>query len=394
MKKLIINESEKSHILSLYGDVNEDITNDIVITDWLSPDENYVVFLDELFDIKNKVKLGNIWEDYNTLKIFLHNTFSTSNISKQLKENADKILNNKLLTESTQNLNELKSAVKILVSEGILSSFKNWVVKTGKSTVDGFVDFAKTAYKGAASVIDSISKGEWKEVFSLLGKGLLYLGRKIRSAMYHPVGMILDAILIATGIGKGAQMVIWAIIVAVDVYELISGNYEEQLDMWQRLMFLGIDVLGLVTSGVFAKAAKVLVAGKDLSTIAKSPAGKKLLVNVVKSAEKAPGYLEKAVVYLNKHFPSGGKYVSGIIGKIGKFLKSLINGIKKVISVPGKVLNKVIPGSGKLAKGTRAGVGTTALIGGIGAYEENKLEKEKQMMGGFGDVQFDFSKSL
>jgi hypothetical protein len=376
--------------LSLYGDVNEDITNDIVITDWLSPDENYVVFLDELFDIKNKVKLGNIWEDYNTLKIFLHHTFSSSNLSKQLKENAEKVLNNKLLTESTQNLNDLKSGVKMLINEGILSSFKNWAVKTGKSTVDGFVDFAKKAYKGGAALIDNISKGEWKEVFSLIGKGILYLGRKIRSAMYHPVGMILDAILIATGIGKGAQMVIWAIIVAVDVYELASGNYEEELPMWQRLLFLGVDILGLATSGVFAKSAKTLVAGKDLTTISKSPAGKKLLTSIVESVGKVPALLENAAKTLSIKFPNGSKFISGIIGKVSNFLKPLVNLIKKVISIPGKALNTIIPGSSKLAKGARAGVGTTALLGGIGTYGERKQEKNNEMISNlnFDDIEF------
>jgi hypothetical protein len=395
MKKLIITESDKSHILNLYGDIN----NDIVITEWLSPDENYVVFLDDLYDVKNKVKLGNIWEDYNTLKTFLHHTFSTSDLPKQLKENAEIVLNNKLLLEGKQNLTELKSAVKLLLNEGVLSSFKNWVVKTGKSTVDGFVEFAKDTYKGAKNLIDKISKGEWKEVFKLLGQGVVYLFRKIRSAMYHPIGMILDAILIATsvatvGAGKAVQMTVWGIIVALDIYELISGDYEEQLPMWQRLLFLGVDILGLATSGVFAKSAKALVAGKDLVTISKSPAGKKLLVGIVESAEKAPSLLSKASAFLLEKFPKGSKFISGILGKLGEYIKLLIDSIKKVIGVPGKVLNKVIPGQTKLAKGTRAAVGTTAVVGGIETYGEYKQEKEKEMLGGFDNVKFDFSKSL
>ena len=380
MTKLLINESEKSHILSLYGNVNEDMTNDIVITDWLSPDESYVVFLDELYDIKNKVKLGNIWEDYNSLKTFLHHTFSTSDLPKQLKENAEIILNNQILLEGKQNLNELKSAVKLLVNEGFLSSFKDWAVETGKSTVDGFVEFAKDTYKGAKNLIDKISKGEWKEVFSLIKQGMLYLARKIRSAMYHPVGMILDAILIATsvatvGAGKVVQMTVWGIIVALDIYEFISGNFEEEMPMWQRLLFFGIDILGFATSGIFAKSAKALVAGKDLTTIAKTPAGKKLLVSIAESAEKTPGLLNKAATYLNKSFPKGGKFVSGVLSSVGKIIGDLLVTIKEVILLPGKVLNKVIPGSSKLSKGMRAGVGTTAIVGGIGTYEKYKEEK-------------------
>lgn len=372
MSKLIINESEKSHILNMYESTNDDF----VITDWLSPDENYVVFLDDLYDVKNKVKLGNIWEDYNTLKIFLHHTFSTSNLSKQLKENAENVLNNKLLLEGKQNLNELKSAVKILVNEGLLSSFKDWVVKTGKSTVDGFINFAKDTYKGAKSLITAISKGEWKEVFKLLGRGVLYLFRKVRSAMYHPIGLILDAILVATGIGKAVQWIPWAIIVALDIYEMVSGDYEEPAPTWQRLLFLGVDIVGLVTAGAAAKALKVAVTGaKDIGTFAKTGIGKQALTSMVGAAEKAPGLLQKASSYLSKTFPKGAKFINGILGRIGGFIESLTNSISKAL---GKTGGKTVANSGKynVKAGVKAGLTTGALVAGIGTgvnyYKEKK----------------------
>jgi hypothetical protein len=369
MSKLIINESEKSHILNLYGEINEEF----VITNWLSPDENYVVFLDELYDVKNKVKLGNIWEDYNVLKTFLHHTFSTSNLSKQLKENAENVLNNKLLLEGKQNLNELKSAVKILVNEGLLSSFKDWVVKTGKSTVDGFINFAKDTYKGAKSLITAISKGEWKEVFKLLGKGVLYLFRKVRSAMYHPVGLILDAILVATGIGKAVQWIPWAIIVALDVYEMVSGDYEEQMPMWQRLLFLGVDIIGLVTAGAAAKAVKSTITGaKGIGDIAKTSVGKKALTSMVSAGEKAPGLLKQASAYLSKTFPRGAKFINGILGKIGGFIDSLTK------SITGS-LGKVGANTAKydVRAGVKAGLGTGALVGGIGTGVEYYKERKQ-----------------
>ena len=31
--------------------------NSVVITEWMSPDERYVIFLDELYDIEKKVKI-------------------------------------------------------------------------------------------------------------------------------------------------------------------------------------------------------------------------------------------------------------------------------------------------------------------------------------------------
>jgi hypothetical protein len=201
MSKLIITESERLSILSQHGCLTEGDMDDVAITDWLSPDENYVIFLDELYHIPTKQKLGNIWENYETLKVFLSNIFSTYNLSKQIKEDAERILNNKLLTESTQNLSLLKEGFKTMINEGLWDNFKNWVSETGKSSIEGFKEFIKTTKKGISSVVDKISNGEWGQVFSLLKKGVIYLFRKMRSAMYHPIGMILDAILIATGIG-------------------------------------------------------------------------------------------------------------------------------------------------------------------------------------------------
>jgi hypothetical protein len=376
MKKVIISESEKSKILQLHN--SSHISNDdVVITDWLSPDEKYVVFLDELYDIPNKVKLGNIWEDFNTLKLFLEHCFNTSDLPKTIKEHASNVLNNQLLTESVQNLNELKQSVKLLVNEGFLSAFKNWVIKTGKSTVDGFVQFAKDTYKGATTLIDKVSKGEWKEVFKLLGKGVIYLLRKLRSALYHPIGLILDAILIATGIGLGVQKVVWALIVALDVYELLSGDHEEEMPIWKRLLFLGIDILGLAVAGAAAKAAKLAVEGtKGLSALAKTSVGKKTLTSMVEVADKVPGLLEKAAKFLSKKFPKGSKFIYKIINKVGNFIKSLKASFNEAI---GRTVAKT--GEERLKHGVKAGLGTSAVVAGLGTYHEYKQEKSDNELG-------------
>ena len=51
--KLVISESERRRISNIY---ENSFSLDYVITDWVSPDEKYVIFLDELFDIENKTK--------------------------------------------------------------------------------------------------------------------------------------------------------------------------------------------------------------------------------------------------------------------------------------------------------------------------------------------------
>ena len=374
MKKLIT-ESEIIRIKSLHN--KKIINEEVVITDWLSPDEKYIIFLDELYDIKNKKKLGNIWENFENFKFFLRYSFNVSNLNETLKEEINNEINNLLLIENISNINLIKEDIKALLNEGLWGSFKNWVKETGKSTWEGFKEFGKTVYKGAGDLIDKISKGEWKQVFSLIGKGVLYLARKLRGLMYHPIGLILDAILVATGIGKAVQWIPWAIIVALDVYEMISGNYEEQLPMWQRLLFLGVDILGLVFAGVAAKGARVAVKGavsgvktaEEVAVVAaKNPTFKSILTKIGEGLSKVPGKLSEAASYLSTKFPAGSNFIKGILGKIGQFIK----GIAEFIS---KALSSVIPGTSKFAKGTRAAVGTTALLGGIGTYGEYKKER-------------------
>jgi hypothetical protein len=378
MKRIIISESEKSEILGLHSKINDDV----IITDWLSPDEKYVIFLDELYDIKNKKKLGNIWENFDNLKFFLQHSFNVSNLPKQLKESINSEINNLLITESTKNLLSIKEDIKEFLNEGLWSSFKSWAAETGKSSWEGFKEFGKKMYKGAGDLIDKVSKGEWKQVFSLLGKGVLYLARKLRSAMYHPIGLILDAILVATGIGKAVQWIPWAIVVALDVYELVSGNSEENLPMWQQLLFLGVDILGLVFAGAMAKGARTTVkaavsgakTAEDLvKVVAKNSTFKNILTKMGEGLSKAPGKLSEAATYLSTKFPKGASFIKGILGKIGTF-------IKKISDFISKALHTVAPGTSKLAKGTRAGVGTTALVGGIGTYGEYKKEKEEEML--------------
>jgi hypothetical protein len=73
----IINEDERSRILNLHIDrtkkqyLNEGVVDsgEWLITEWLSPDERYVIFLDEIIDIKNKTSIGNIWESSNNSNI-------------------------------------------------------------------------------------------------------------------------------------------------------------------------------------------------------------------------------------------------------------------------------------------------------------------------------------
>lgn len=380
MKKFLLSESDKTSILSQHKlGVNGSFNNDSLIVDWLSPDEKYVIFLDELYDIENKTKLGNIWENFDNLKFFLQYSFNVSSLPKFIKEEINSSLNNFILTEQTRNLSLIKEELKLFLNEGLWSSFKKWAVDTGKSSWEGFQDFLKTSVEGGQELVSRISKGEWSEVFGLIGKGLLYLGRKIRSALYNPIGLILDAILVATGIGKVFQAALWAIVVATDVYELVSGNYEENLPLWQRLLFLGIDILGLVFAGAAAKSARVALKpltnarteAEMVEVVAKNSTIKGYLTKMKTGLTEVPAKLSQYASDIASKFPKGSAFIKSITGSIGKFLTKIDSMLNKMLGI------KSTTTATKTQKALKSGLTTGGLVGGIGTYGEYQKEKEE-----------------
>ena len=379
-RKLIITESEKNDILNLHNQTNNLFDGDVVVTDWISEDNRYAVFMDHLFDIENKTDLGNIWKKSDNLFLFLEYAFNVSSMSSVIKEDAQNFFNKRVLLENTIDLTPIKPIIKKMLKEDFwkdtalgrgLGYAGNWVKDTAYSTYTGITSTFDEAWQGIKKASIAISKGDFKELFRLIGQGFLWAGRKIRSAAYSTVGMIIDAILVATGVGKIAQVVVWAIIVAVDIYEFISGDYEEKdQPMWMRILFFGCDVLGLVFAGAAAKAARVairgVVGGAKVASeigpkIAKSPTVMGILKNMVTAIKDVPSKLAG----LSKQLGKGG-FWSGLLSKalsgVGKFVTKFLESIKSLFT----------------KKEMRPVLFQLGLIGGIGTYHEYSKENSKQ----------------
>jgi hypothetical protein len=374
---MIITESEKSRIKSLYG--ISPVMENIVITNWLSPDEKYCIFLDELYDLKENLKIGNIWENFDNFKFFLKHSFEVAtNVPQQIKESVLESINSFVLTESTQNVTLLKPYLKQILNENVVSDFGNWVKDTAVGTVKGIGDFITTGYEGLKKLGISISEGDWKNVVNLLKKGALYVARKIREALYSPVGMILDAILVASGVGVGFKMLPWAIVVALDIYEFMTGNYEDpDLSMGHRLLFFGVDILGLVTSGVFAKTSRSMILNligkfgkseKGLQVAVKnSPKLKSFLQRVLQSTTSVGGHIKKTHSYLKTKSPLFYGFFSNIISGVGNFIGKLVSYIGKILNAPGKLVSKIGGGSKSVAA---ANVAVPSAV--IGTYQKGQ----------------------
>jgi hypothetical protein len=392
MKKLIITEEEKKSILGLYS---QNISNlDIVITEWLSPDEKYCIFLDEVYDIENKVRIGNIWENFDNFKMFLKHSFEVSkHITEDVRESVLNSINSLVITESNNDMVFLKPYVKKMLSEGPLDDFVDWGKETVSGAVQGVKDFTKTSIAGLKKTYNYIKDGDWSAAFDIIKKGALYVARKIRSALYHPIGLILDAILVATGIGKTAQFIVWAIVVGLDLYELSTGDYEDkEMSMGWRLLFLGVDIMGLVFAGAAAKAGKSVVEigvktfGKTDQGLAKaakeSPQLKGILEKILSSVKNAPQKMNEAVTYLTKNSPMMGKWLGGLVNLLSGFLQKIINVLSRIVKgganivkaagSPGRVVRKALGQETKLGKGVQAGINTTAIIGGVGTYAQGQ----------------------
>jgi hypothetical protein len=371
MRNIVLTENDKRKILSKHIKETNVIDNNIVITDWLSPDEKYMIFLDELYDIDNKKNLGDIWSNPDNLILFLEHTYRVSPLKQSIKEHASNVFGRVMLTESNIDLTPLKPLIKQYLKEGLWDSFTGWVSDTAKSTVKGVSDFFVDSWEGIKEFGVAISKGDWNEIVSLLGKGVKWLARKLRQALYSPVGIVVDAILIATGVGKGAQVVAWAIVVALDIYEFASGDYEEDLPMWMRILFFGIDILGLVFAGIAAKGAKSIIkaaigsaktAEEAAILIGKNPAALKVIEKMGVATKDVPALLSKSVAQMEKTFPKGANFVGGSMSKSIETLAKAQSGYKTLL------------------KGAKSGVKTAAIVGAIGTgveyYKDSKGTKD------------------
>lgn len=325
-KSILISESQFDSIHK--GIKRKQVNDSIVITDWLSPDENYVIFLDELYDLKNKKNLGDVWENFDNLKFFLKHSFTVaSNIPKNIRESSLKSLKKMVLNESNQNFTHLKPYAKLIIREcktlheGFWDDAWAKTKEYGTSAWEGLKQLGSDTWQGTKDLGSAISKGDYNEALKILGRGILYLARKIRSALHNPIGLILDTILVVSGIGKAIQWIPWAIVVALDIYELSTGDYEDKTQpQWMRILLFSCDVLGLVISGLVATGAMkyILRNGLKYATMSaflrgtrKDPEGQKYLLQM-EDAYSNNGYIVRLT--------EAEKYVTPRNSKIGNFL--------------------------------------------------------------------------
>ena len=131
--------------------------------------------------------------------------------------------------------------------------------------------------------------------------------------------------------------------------------------MWLKLLFLGFDILGLVSAGAMAKAARteaqpLRAIAKDPTKVSqylsKNPRLKGFIESMINGAKSVPKKLGEAASWISKKFPAGAD-----------FIKSIFSGMTKILTQLEESLGGLI--GKKASTGVMAGTKTGAALYGF-----------------------------
>jgi hypothetical protein len=221
-------------ILDYNGHTNQ--TKDLIRTDkvlfeaFITVDERYFVMNDHVIDIQEQTNLGYLWDSLDVFKKIFGTVQIDNSEYKEIQEGIAELP----LMENKSDLYAIRDVLIEWTWSGVADSVVGGAKDLGNWAKDKVVDagnsimsFADQAWANVKKLGLAISEFDFKRVLSLLKKGALWVLRKFKDAAYSTVGIIVDAILVATGIGKVAQGVFWGLVTGLDVYPIwqqVIGN--------------------------------------------------------------------------------------------------------------------------------------------------------------------------
>lgn len=367
-KGLLISENEKTNIISKY--YNNNIKRDYIFELCSTVDGRYIIVKDDVFDFKTQTNLGNLWETIDVFKTIFKNVKVDTDSSEYqtIKEN---ILSIPLL-ETNDSLKHIKS---FLLEWSFWDD--TWLGSNLKKDAESVKDTFIQGWEGLKQFGINLPQSDWKDILTQLFKGVKWVVRKLKNALYSNTGMIVDGILVATGIGIGVQKVAWGLVVALDIYQIATGDFpEEDIDSpwWWKYLELGLDVLSFTFTGSVGKIAKnSLEPIKNMKPalipkfINKSPKLKNILENISSKLKEVPSLLNKIKNMISKKFPKGGQFIDDALSKFGKIIGKFQNILNKFLNSERKELIK---------KGIKGGASSAGILYGfekaIDAYDRYK----------------------
>ena len=362
----ILTESEINGIRQQYG--LSPLKRDYVFEACVTIDGRYFVVRDQIFDNVEQRTLGNIWESLDMFKTIFTNVKVDEN--EEYSQIREGILSTPIL-EGVDNLYEIRD---YLLEWNFFDD--TWLGSKLKSAGTAIGDTFEKGWRGVKKLGVAISKGEWSQIWDLLKRGVKWILRKLKEAMYSTLGIIVDGILIATGIGKGAVAIAWALVLGLDIYQFINNDWpseDKNSPTWMHFLDIGFDILGLVAAGGVAKGAKLIfeplkkLGAESIEVAArwleKSPAAKSIVEKMYNGIKKVPALMESALSFLSKKFPKGYEFIKGIMGSLVNVLKRIGSWFYKLLGF-GKE-EKILTGTQKIKRGVSAGTIGTGLSYGI-----------------------------
>ena len=358
--KLLISESEKSRIKSLYNlKNNEKFVFDFVLTE----NHKYVILMDQVFVEGGGGKsIGSIWENTHIFTEILKETVSkVDTLTESVKEEMNYFFES--IVWDKESITEWVKDNNLLTEEGFWSDAWNKVKEVGGKIASGVKNMAMTVFK----------------------KGILPFMRWIRRNAVTNIGIVIDVVVAILSFKTSA--IVWAIIVLIDIYEIVTGDYDPQEPERQQMPFFYLisDLLAVVLT-----AGSALLFRKSIPVLAKQgvKATNSTILNLLKNLlSKIPGAkntLKTAMEGLKKAFPSAGNIVSTmgrgietILSKLEQFIKKLIAPTLTGVAALGMV------------KGTQSLVGAVDKEGKLGSKVQSfdaTLQKQAAKLTGKEDI--------
>lgn len=350
-RKINITESDRTSILNQYYQHEPSFFDN-----YLTIDGRFYIKNDELYDLQEQQELGYLFSIKNLKTLFENVNIGNSLLVDKVRKTLNEVVNEKLT------IFEVKR--EILIGKSLLTEQDDTSVsepETDQNTSQG----------------------------SLIGNGVLWIARKLKSILWSIGGMAVDAFLVASGIGKSVQWIPWAICLALDSYQWSTGDYGSDEDFknsstFWKILTIGFDIMGMMTGGVIAKAAQKLFAPIKMlkdevkigQWVAKSPQAKALLTKMSSLLSGASGWLSKGAETVSASMPTMGKWLGTAAETVGKSIATVGSYIGKILGAPGRLAGNIGTklGGEAVGRGTQAATNMAAVMGGLnyaGGYNKN-----------------------
>jgi hypothetical protein len=344
---------------TLIKNKNFDYVFDFVLTE----DNKYLIIMDEVFVNGNDGNsIGTIWDNTHIFNEIIENFLTKkSTLSESIKS--------KTLTS----LNEIK-----------------W----GKEEIRKWISEFKDDEKYPINEQEEVELTQDQE--KVIPKGIFKAGvvpflRWIRRKLYTWGGMAIDIVVSILAVKTNA--IVWFIICLLDIYEIITGDYDPKSPERKNSPYLYLigDLLSAVLTAAVGKMfSKSIPAGTKALT---SPRMVQILNKLASQFPKIGGALKKSASVLQKKM-SGGSFFSTVLNGIDKVLNGAYQFLVKLINpkVGGKAvlqgagLATVAKGVEHVIGGDEKTTGTDSQYGEIYNILNNPSENENLNEGIFGSI--------